>query len=121
MILSSLLSHLGFMIWPSMGVQTFTLAVMEAERAGSLSLRSAWSTEKNPWLHREKMSHSPTPTPQKRLFLYVKKCRLWDWSDGSAVKSNDYSSRTPEFNSQQPHGGSSQSPVVQVNAIFWCV
>jgi hypothetical protein len=26
--------------------------------------------------------------------------------DGSAVKSTDYSSRGPEFNSQQPHGNS---------------
>jgi hypothetical protein len=29
-----------------------------------------------------------------------------DWRDGSAVKSTDCSSRGPEFNSQQPHGGS---------------
>ena len=28
------------------------------------------------------------------------------WGDGSEVKSTDYSSRAPEFNSQQPHGGS---------------
>jgi hypothetical protein len=28
------------------------------------------------------------------------------WRDGSAVKSTDCSSRGPEFNSQQPHGGS---------------
>jgi hypothetical protein len=27
------------------------------------------------------------------------------WRDGSAVKSTDYSSRGPEFNSQQAHGG----------------
>jgi hypothetical protein len=27
------------------------------------------------------------------------------WSDGSAVKSTDCSSRGPEFNFQQPHGG----------------
>jgi hypothetical protein len=31
--------------------------------------------------------------------------------DGSAVKSTDCSSRGPEFNSQQPHGGS-QPPVM---------
>jgi hypothetical protein len=29
--------------------------------------------------------------------------------DGSAVKSTDCSSRDPEFNSQQPHGGSQPS------------
>jgi hypothetical protein len=28
------------------------------------------------------------------------------WRDGSAVKSTDCSSKGPEFNSQQPHGGS---------------
>jgi hypothetical protein len=28
------------------------------------------------------------------------------WRDGSEVKSTDCSSRGPEFNSQQPHGGS---------------
>ena len=31
------------------------------------------------------------------------------WGDGSAVKSTDYSSRGPEFNSQQPYGGSQPS------------
>jgi hypothetical protein len=30
----------------------------------------------------------------------------WGWRDISAVKSTDCSSRGPEFNSQQPHGGS---------------
>jgi hypothetical protein len=31
------------------------------------------------------------------------------WRDGSAVKSTDCSSEGPEFNSQQPHGGSQPS------------
>ena len=31
------------------------------------------------------------------------------WRDGSAVKRTDCSSRDPEFNSQQPHGGSQPS------------
>jgi hypothetical protein len=31
------------------------------------------------------------------------------WRDGSVVKSTDCSSRGPEFNSQQPHGGSQPS------------
>ena len=31
------------------------------------------------------------------------------WRDGSAVKSAGCSSRGPEFNSQQPHGGSQPS------------
>jgi hypothetical protein len=42
------------------------------------------------------------------------------WRDGSVVKSTDYSSRGPEFNSQQPHGGS-QPSVMRSDALFWCV
>jgi hypothetical protein len=40
------------------------------------------------------------------------------WRDGSVVKSTDCSSRGPEFNSQQPHGGS-QSSVMGSDALFW--
>jgi hypothetical protein len=39
------------------------------------------------------------------------------WRDGSVVKSTDCSSRSPEFNSQQPHGGS-QPSVMESNALF---
>jgi hypothetical protein len=35
------------------------------------------------------------------------------WRDGSAGKSTDCSPKGPEFNSQQPHGGSH-------DALFWC-
>jgi len=42
------------------------------------------------------------------------------WRDGSVVKITDYSSRVPEFNSQQQHGGS-QSSVMGSDALFWCV
>ena len=42
------------------------------------------------------------------------------WKDGSAVKSTDCSSRGPEFNSQEPHGGS-QPSVMGSDALFWCV
>jgi hypothetical protein len=42
------------------------------------------------------------------------------WRDGSVVKSTDCSSRGPEFNSQQPHGGS-QPSVMGSDALFWCV
>ena len=37
--------------------------------------------------------------------------------EGSAVKSTDYSSRGPEFNSQQPHSGS-QPSVIESDALF---
>jgi hypothetical protein len=42
------------------------------------------------------------------------------WRNGSGVKSTEYSSRGPEFNSQQPHGGS-QPSLVESDALFWCV
>jgi hypothetical protein len=42
------------------------------------------------------------------------------WRDGSAVKSTNCSSRGPEFNSQQPHGGS-QPSVTRSAALFWYV
>jgi hypothetical protein len=50
---------------------------------------------------------------------YVKK---WSggWRDGSVFKSTDCSSKGPEFNSQQPHGGS-QPSVMGSGALFWCV
>jgi hypothetical protein len=37
--------------------------------------------------------------------------KVQGWRDGSVVKSTDCSSKGPEFNSQQPHGGS-QPPVM---------
>jgi hypothetical protein len=46
--------------------------------------------------------------------------KLWGWRDGSAVKNTDYSSKGPEFNSQQPHGGS-QPSVMGSDALFWYV
>jgi len=46
------------------------------------------------------------------------KIALWDWRDGSVVKSTDCSSKGPEFKSQQPHGGS-QPSVMGSDALFW--
>jgi hypothetical protein len=37
------------------------------------------------------------------------KKKMWDWGDGSVVKSADCSSTGPEFNFQQPYGGSQPS------------
>jgi hypothetical protein len=42
------------------------------------------------------------------------------WRDGSEFKSFDCSSTGPEFNSQQPHGGS-QPSAMESTALFWCV
>jgi hypothetical protein len=50
----------------------------------------------------------------------LKKWKYGGWKDFSAVKSTGCSSRGPEFNSQQPHGGS-QPSVMGFNALFWCV
>jgi hypothetical protein len=43
---------------------------------------------------------------------------MWGWRDGSVVKGNDCSSRGPEFNSQQTHGGS-QPSAMRSDALFW--
>jgi hypothetical protein len=42
------------------------------------------------------------------------------WRNGSAAKSTDYSSKGPEFNSQQTHGGS-QPSVMGSDTLFWFV
>ena len=52
--------------------------------------------------------HSNFPHPM--LFPLLKN-KTKGWRDGSAVKSTDCSSEGPEFNSQQPHGGSQPSIV----------
>jgi hypothetical protein len=47
---------------------------------------------------------------ERQMSLEPGKCELENilsgWRDGSAMKSTDCSSQGPEFNSQQPHGGS---------------
>ena len=59
-----------------------------------------------------------------KLKLRFRKGRLrkmnMGWRDGSVVKSTDWSSRGPEFNSLQPHGGS-QPSAMGSDALFWCV
>jgi len=56
----------------------------------------------------------------KKMKTQIKKVNFKDWRDGSAVKSTGCSSRGPEFNSQQPHGGS-QPSVMGSDALFWWV
>ena len=48
----------------------------------------------------------------------VKMPEAGGWRDGSAVKSIACSSKGPEFNSQQPHGGP-QPSVLRSGALFW--
>jgi hypothetical protein len=73
----------------------------------------------------------PHPTPSVSTFLsmlgFYKVLRrllflprlklLKGWRDDSVVKSTDSSSRGPEFNSQQPHGGS-QPPVMGSEGVY---
>jgi hypothetical protein len=54
------------------------------------------------------------------IVYFIKNTYIWGWRDGSEVKSTDCSSRGPEFNSQQSHGGSGLS-VMGSDALFWCV
>jgi hypothetical protein len=54
---------------------------------------------------------------EKSVLILILKKQKRDWRDGSAVKSTDCTSRDPEFNSQQPHGGS-QPSVMGSDALF---
>jgi hypothetical protein len=65
-------------------------------------------------------SHSPALYNLLNTCLFKKKMTKVGWRDGAAVKSTDCSSRGPEFNSQQLHGGS-QPSVMRSDALFWCV
>jgi hypothetical protein len=49
-----------------------------------------------------------------------KELRSVGWKGGSAVKSTGCSSRSPEFKSQQPHGGS-QPFLMRSDTLFWGV
>jgi hypothetical protein len=51
---------------------------------------------------------------------YSIQSRTEGWRGGSVVKNTHCFSRGPEFNSQQPHGGS-QPSVMGLDALFWCV
>jgi hypothetical protein len=51
------------------------------------------------------------------IFIF-KKSFLGLERHGSGVRSTNCSSRGPEFNSQQPHGGS-QPSVMRLDALFW--
>ncbi|EGW02084.1 hypothetical protein I79_018435 [Cricetulus griseus] len=54
---------------------------------------------------------------EKRMVLDKLKYDTRGRRDGSVVKSTDCSSRGPEFNSQQPHGGS-QPSIIRSGALF---
>ena len=58
------------------------------------------------------------PLPGKLIKNNDSKGLNRSWRDGSVVKSIACSSKGPEFNSQQPHGGS-QPSVMRFGALFW--
>jgi hypothetical protein len=65
------------------------------------------------------LDHLPTPTHPTFKF-FPKRNKDSGWRDGSAIKSTECSSEGPEFESQQPHGGS-QPSIMRSDALFWCV
>jgi hypothetical protein len=76
-----------------------------------VSSRTPRATKRNPVLKNQK----------KKKKKKKKKIGGQGWRDGSVVvKSTDCSSRGPEFNFQQPHGGSQPSAMGSYT-LFWCV
>jgi hypothetical protein len=57
---------------------------------------------------------------KRRRDSLLRKRETQGWRDDSAVKSTDCPSRSPEFKSQQPHGGS-QPSIMGSDALFWCL
>ena len=55
---------------------------------------------------------------QQPFLELLRKESLGGWRDGSEIKSIACSPKGPEFNSQQPHGGS-QPSVMRSGALFW--
>jgi len=67
---------------------------------------------------RKALGSVPSSEKKKKKKKKKKRTLAVGWRDGSVVKSTDCSPRGPEFNSQQPHGGS-QPSVVRFGALFW--
>jgi hypothetical protein len=57
---------------------------------------------------------------KKKTERKKKESECGGWREVSVVKSTEFFSWGPEFNPQQPHGGS-QPYVIACNAFFWCV
>jgi hypothetical protein len=75
-----------------------------------VSSRTARIIQRNPVSGKTKTKQNKT----KQEYLGL------GWGDSSVVKNTNCSSRGPEFNSQQPHGGS-QPSVMGSDVLFWCV
>jgi hypothetical protein len=73
-----------------------------------------------PYLTVEKTSSERLKFKENGSINHYKSLSSGGWRDGSAGKSTDCSYEGPEFNSQQPHGGS-QPSIMRSDALFWCV
>ena len=77
---------------------------------GKTNRQDSWISNQNTgltWLEQCNMAFNETPLPGPKEI------------DRSVVKSTGCSFRGPEFNSQQPQGGS-QSSIMGSDAFIWC-
>jgi hypothetical protein len=100
----------GKRISPGLVAHTCNSSAWELEGGGSRVQGQAWLPEM--------LSLKTNKQTNKQLKKTKQKNR--GWKDDSAVKSTDCSSRSPEFNSQKPHGGSQPSEMGS-DGLFWCV
>ena len=87
------------------GIQTFVPGKGCSERIVRMS---SWCGQSSGFEHNTQYNNSYSDTSFGSK-ISVWKVYRWGWRDGSVVKSSGGSSRSPEFNSQQPHGGSRSS------------
>ena len=84
-------------------------STLEAEVGGSLQVRGQSGLQSK---LQDRQGYTEKPSLEKQ------KQKVSSWRDGSEVKSISYSGGL-EFNSQQPHGGASQVPIMRPGALFW--
>jgi len=89
--------------------RTWQQTTVSSSRRSSALFWSPWASQAFMWY---------TDIHAGKTLIHLKVKRDGDWRDGSEVKSTGYSSRGPEFKSQQLHGGS-QPSVMRSNALFW--
>jgi hypothetical protein len=92
------------------------ISEFEASLAYKVSYRTAKATQRNPVLKQTNKQTNKQTKTKKTGSKSNKKLR-GGCRDGSVVKSTGCSSRDPEFNSQQLHGGSPS--ILGSDALFW--
>ena len=63
---------------------------------------------------------TPQKWTQEQGIVFLNKYEQLGWREGLEVKNTNCPSKGPEFNSQQPQGGS-QPSVMESGALFQCV